>query len=129
MVRSGSAGQIDGFVSVPLHWSRFMRRGFNQSSLLARAVGRLAQRPVWEIACRSEYRQAQTAITRSGRWKNVRGIFQIEPTERFVGKTVCIIDDVLTTGATASELAKVLRRRGARAVIAGVIAVAEAPRT
>lgn len=127
VVRSGSAEQIDGFVSIPLHWSRYVKRGFNQSSLLARAVARLAQRPIWELASRSEYRPAQTAIARSGRWNNVRGIFQIEPTKQFVGKTVCIVDDVLTTGATASELAKVLHRRGAYAVITGVIAVAETP--
>ena len=126
--RSTLADQIDLFVPVPQHWRRYWQRGFNQSLLLASALGRCSGRPVWNLARKAQHRLPQTVLPRRRRYSNIRGVFQVEQTEKLLGKRVCIVDDVLTTGATVSELARALRRRGAGDVVALVAAVADPPR-
>jgi ComF family protein len=104
-------------VPVPLHRWRLWRRGFNQAALLARAIAAASGA---ELAVDALERVKQTApsqgMGRAARARNVRGVFRIKDRARVRGRTVVLVDDVLTTGATADACARVLRRAGARAV-------------
>ncbi len=108
--------------SVPLHWRRLKSRGFNQAELLARAVGKKLDLEYREILSRRFNRPAQIRLKAKERRLNVEGVFQIRPEARIVGRTVVLIDDVATTGATLESAARVLREAGARSVIALVLA-------
>ena len=117
----------DLLVPVPLHWTRLFQRRYNQSALLAQAI-RSAGGP--EIAVDWLVRRRRTPMQgRLGpgaRERNVRGAFAIRRGRSFAGKRVVIIDDVLTTGATVEECARVLKRAGAVSV--GVLTLARALR-
>lgn len=110
-------------VPVPLHWRRRWRRGYNQSEALARA---LAER--LGLPCRSGWLRRiratplQTQQTPSDRRQNVRGAFRAAAVSALRGKTVLLVDDVLTTGSTCSEAARALRAAGARRVVVAVLA-------
>jgi len=112
-------------VPVPLHPARRLERGYDQARLLAEAV---AQRSSLELAVLAR-RVRATAPQGSGaasRRANVRGVFALDaPRARLAGRAVWVIDDVVTSGATAHELARVLRRGGAAWV--GVAALARSP--
>lgn len=101
-------------VPVPLHWQRLWRRGFNQSALLAQAIARNTGA---ELAIDALQRAKPTAISRGlgrkARAANVRGAFRVKDRNHVRGRCVILIDDVLTTGATAEACARVLRRAGA----------------
>jgi len=107
----------DVVVPVPLHRRRLIRRGFNQSALLAAAVTR-------KLGCRLDVAalirviatSPQTAQDLDSRRRNVHNAFVVRYPERVAGMKMLLIDDVLTTGATANECARVLRAAGARAV-------------
>ena len=110
----------DVVIPVPLHWSRRWRRGCNQSEILARAVARRLG-----VRCRSSWLRRkqrtmpQTQQTPAQRRVNVHNAFQARRGLDLRGQTVLLIDDVLTTGATAHEAARALRpARPARIVVA-----------
>ena len=104
---------------VPLHrWKLFTRR-YNQAALLAWALGRSAGITVMpDLLVRNRRTTPQGRHTRSGRQRNVKGAFHVRPrlTERISGRPVILVDDVLTTGATVGECARVLLRAGAARV-------------
>jgi len=110
-------------VPVPLHWRRRWRRGYNQSEVLARAVARALQIPVAPDALRrvknTEFQWKQKPHERKA---NVRGAFAPGRKVELAGKVVVLVDDVLTTGATANEASRVLKQCGAKAVIVAVVA-------
>jgi ComF family protein len=107
----------DAVVPVPLHpWKR-IRRGFNQSADLARALGL----PVRPLLFRARATRAQAGLTPSQRRRNVAGAFLLVPWRRQVPDAVAdrilvLVDDVTTTGATLDACARVLKRAGAREV-------------
>jgi ComF family protein len=106
-------------VPVPLHRWRLWRRRYNQAAVLALAMGRLVDRPVDVTALRRVRATAsQGHLSRAARAENLRGSMEVDPRvgDRMRGKTVVLIDDVMTTGATANEAARVLRAAGARRV-------------
>ena len=101
-------------VPVPLHRNRLRRRGYNQAVELARPLGRALGLPVAPRLCRRQRpTPAQAELTGSDRRRNVRGAFAVAAP---VPRHVAIVDDVVTTGSTVGELARVLRRAGAERV-------------
>ncbi|MBV9551291.1 MAG: ComF family protein, partial [Alphaproteobacteria bacterium] len=117
----------DLLLPVPLHWTRLFTRRFNQAALLANAVHAAGGPPVapdWLI--RRRRTPSQGLMGPLARTRNVRGAFALRPGRSVKGKRVVLVDDVLTTGATAEECARVLRRAGAAWV--GVLVLARAVR-
>ncbi len=113
----------DLIVPVPLHRQRLRWRGFNQSVTLARAVGRIAGRPVDPlILARVRATAPQVGLGISERRRNVRGAFAVRRPEALRGRRVLLVDDVMTTGATAEACAYALRHSGAREVEVLVLA-------
>jgi ComF family protein len=120
---SGVAGKIDYFVPVPLHWRRRLERGYNQALYLSRGLSAGPARISAELV-RTRYTRRQWTLTDTQRRTNVKNAFAVRRGHRFAGKTVCLVDDITTSGATLNECAKVLKLAGARNVYALVAAVA-----
>jgi ComF family protein len=118
LARAGSEllAEADLLVPVPLHWTRLVRRRYNQSALLASALARasgVAYRA--DILTRKRMTPSQAGLTRAQRIDNVAGAFAVPARLRpaLAGKHVLLIDDVMTTGATAEACARNLLRGGA----------------
>ena len=107
---------FDVVVPMPLHWQKRWQRGFNQSALLAREVSRRTGFPVARALRRVRNTQAQAGLTNAKRRANVSGAFRAIKPHAVRGKRVLLIDDVLTTGATASSCARALKLAGAAEV-------------
>jgi len=115
----------DALVPVPLHPSRARERGYDQALLLARRLERAWGVPVVADALlRAVPTQPQTDLDAAARRRNVRDAFAVRRSEKITGRHIVLVDDVLTTGATAGECALTLYRAGAAAV--GVLTVARA---
>ena len=107
--------EFDVIAPMPLHWRKRWQRGFNQSELLARELARRTGIPVRRAVKRVRFTNAQAGLTGHQRRDNVSGAFRgIEGIAR--GKRVLLIDDVLTTGATAAACARALKMSGAARV-------------
>lgn len=118
-------GEADLLVPVPLHWTRLFRRRYNQAALLAHAIRAAGGPPVVpDGLLRRRRTPAQGHLGPLARARNVRGAFALRPGVEVAGRRVVLIDDVMTTGATAEECARVLRRAGAGFV--GVLTLARA---
>ena len=121
MARAGHELLVDAHLiaPVPLHRWRLLARRYNQSALLANQLGRVAQVPVVpDLLLRRRNTPSQGQQTRTGRSRNVAGAFAVHPRHaaRVRGRSVLLVDDVLTTGATVAACTRVLRRAGARQV-------------
>ena len=115
----GMIGEVDLAVPVPLHRSRLYARRYNQASLLALALGREAGLPVEpELLTRRRPTPSQGRMSPAARRRNVRGAFRLRRgfEEMVRGSRILLVDDVFTTGATAGECARCLKRAGAAAV-------------
>ena len=123
-------------IAVPLFPSKQRQRGYNQAELLADAA--LAElrrlRPAWRlrrvpsILERRRDTQSQFELTPRGRRRNLEGAFAVDPATFPLGCEVLLVDDIYTTGATARECARVLRRAGAHKVWVATLARAQTPR-
>jgi len=111
---------------MPLHWWKRLRRGFNQSDLLARELSRRISVPVLPAVCRRRATAAQTGLTPAQRRDNVRGAFDVPRPAAVRGLSLLLIDDVLTTGSTVNACATTLKRAGAARV--SVLTIARAGR-
>ncbi|MGH7450273.1 MAG: ComF family protein [bacterium] len=112
-------------VPVPLHRRREMKRGFNQSLVLARALAKAWHLEVTPRALRrTRFTQSQAKLRAAERWQNVEGAFAPARDLHLETPTVFLVDDVLTTGATMNACAAVLKSAGASKVIG--IALAKA---
>jgi ComF family protein len=113
-------------LSVPMHWTRRTARGTNSPELLAAALGRaLGARTTWRGLVRRRRTVSQNELLPEHRAENVRGAFRVGLGRSFRGARVLLVDDVLTTGSTANEAARVVRRAGAAAVAIAVLARAD----
>lgn len=112
-----TCADCDLVIPIPLHRRRLWWRGFNQAALLAAAVSRRIGTPL-DIAslARSRATAPQTYQKHDARRSNVRRAFVVKRPERVTGRRVLLVDDVMTTGATADECARVLLAAGARRV-------------
>ena len=110
-------------VPVPIHVKRFRDRGFNQSELIARAFAGVVNAVcVCNALKRTVHTQSQVDLSASERSENVAGAFAIGDISTIYGKTVYLIDDVCTTGATLLEAARILRGAGVKDIIGVVFA-------
>ncbi|MEM8551177.1 MAG: ComF family protein [Pseudomonadota bacterium] len=113
----------DVLVPVPLHRSRLLSRRYNQAALIADALAPLVGLTVNKSAVRRIRKTPhQVGLTREARADNLHNAFSVADRAAIAGKTVVLVDDVLTTGATADALAWTLRTAGARAVRIAVFA-------
>lgn len=123
--QAGHYQAADLILAVPLHPARKRERGYNQAQLLAQALGRLLDKPCPEnIIARARHTQTQTKLNKQQRLENVKDIFTVKKPETVKGKTVILIDDVLTTGATIGSCARTLLNAGASQVLALTAAAA-----
>ena len=113
----------DVLIPVPLHKRRLLKRRFNQSALLARAISKQMQLPLdTNSLFRKRHTPTQGGQSFAGRKRNVSGAFGIRPQAELSGKHIVLIDDVMTTGATLESCARTLKRAGAKRVDAIVLA-------
>ena len=107
---------IDGLLPVPMHWRRRLQRGYNQTELLATQWGAALNIPVLRPLKRVVATPTQQGLSAHARRRNLQGAFTLVKPKQVRGKRLVIVDDVLTTGATANSLAAILRRAGATEV-------------
>ena len=100
---------VDVIVPVPLHYTRLIKRKYNQAALLAKELSAMTSIPV-EYSALIRHRRTRPQVEFSGsiRRRNVRGAFKVKHPEKFRGKRVLLIDDVMTTGSTLKECAKAI---------------------
>jgi len=108
--------RFDIVVPMPLHWRRRWQRGFNQSELLARVTARRSGIPMVNAVRRVRATESQAGLSNAQRRDNVSGAFRVKDGGRVQGLRVLLIDDVMTTGATAAACAQALKRAGAKSV-------------
>jgi ComF family protein len=128
-VRRRGGAWPEVIVPVPLHGLRFLRRGYNQADLIARRLGRELALPVEAgLLQRRRRTAAQSGLDAGGRRRNVRRAFRATPRRRrAMPRSVALVDDVMTTGATLEACTRALRRAGARRVVLWVAARAPPP--
>jgi ComF family protein len=114
--------EFDAIVPVPLHPARQRERGFNQAAILAELLGASVDAPVRMVLERTRYTTTQTAYDRAERIENLHGAFRLRKNQDVRDFRVLLIDDVLTTGSTLSECARVLRLAGAVSIHAATAA-------
>ncbi len=115
----------DALIPVPLTLSNLRERGFNQSLLLARVISKKYSLPlIFDGLLKREDTLPQIGLSAAGRRSNIRGAFRAA--RRFDGMRLMLIDDVMTTGATARECSKQLMKAGAKEVLVLVLARASA---
>lgn len=118
----------DIIIPVPLHRLKNAERGYNQSYYIAKGIASKLNIPIHEkLVKREKYTESQTKLGINERRQNVTGIFSVKRTSKLKGKNIVIVDDVITTGATISELAKVLKNAGAEKVYAVSVGIADLP--
>jgi ComF family protein len=121
MIRAGGEliAETDVIVPIPLHAGRYFSRRYNQAAELGRSIAQKTEIPFLpEAMLRKKATKNQVGLTRTQRLENVRGAFMVPPASEILisGKTVLLIDDVFTTGATANVASAALLKAGAAKV-------------
>jgi ComF family protein len=119
MHRAGrtALAHADLIIPVPLHRTRLIKRRFNQSALLARAISQRCGVPMdAHSLLRAKRTPSQGGLSAQGRRRNVQGAFRVDNPALIAGKRLVLIDDVMTTGATLNACARSLKRAGAQRV-------------
>lgn len=110
--------ECDTIVPIPLHWQRKMWRGFNQADILAQEVAPVVHAPVMPALMRIKQTQFQSKLSPEDRKENIAGVFSLD--QKYLtsikNKKILLIDDLYTTGATATAAAKELYKHGASSV-------------
>jgi ComF family protein len=106
----------DIIMPVPLANRRLFHRGYNQATLLAREISRVYGAPIDFDSVHRAYRPNMGHKTHAERLKNIRGVFNVVDADKIRGRKILLVDDVMTSGATFTEMGRVLRRAGATAV-------------
>lgn len=115
--------EADAVVAVPLYAARERERGFNQAGLLAASLARGLRKPFLPGCLRrARPTPTQTHLTAPQRAANVKGAFEVRKPQWIEGQRLLLVDDVMTTGATVNECARVLKERGASRVYVATLA-------
>jgi len=124
---SAAVAQADWVLPMPLSPARLRQRGYNQALLLARALA--PERAHARLLLRTHHAEAQSHLTRAQRLTNLRGAFMLDAGQaaQLQGRTVLLIDDVMTTGATLHAAAQPLRAAGVARLTTLVLARTPAP--
>lgn len=113
-------------IPVPLYVKKARQRGFNQSELIARSALKLLSGDAFELNAgvlqRCRETRSQIGLSRHQRRENMRGAFIVAKPEEIAQREILLVDDVMTTGTTVSECARVLRRAGASKVYVATVA-------
>ena len=118
--------EVDIIIPIPLHHLKQADRGYNQSFYIAKGISTQTNISVYTSTIkRKRFTQSQTKLNQREREENMSGAFSIRRFSKVIGKNVLLIDDVITTGATISECAKVLKNNGAKNVYAVSLAIAD----
>jgi competence protein ComFC len=113
----------DIIIPVPLHPSRLHTRGYNQSELISRVLCRYLSVPVNpRILIKIRNTRPQTGLERARRTANLKGSFRVVDRPALIGKTVLLVDDIMTTGTTLDECADELLHSGARSITGFTVA-------
>lgn len=128
VLREAWGTTVDAVVPVPSSWSRRVSRPLHLPSELARVISRGLHRPVMPLLERVGHPRPQTGLTITARRDNVRGTFRLARGVTIEGRSLLVVDDVMTSRATVFECARVLRRAGAESVYAATVAKTEPPR-
>lgn len=125
-LRAYPAGQVDVMTCVPLHFLRFRKRGYSQTKLLAEALSRELDIPCVRLLRKKRRTGVQSRLHgEAARKANVSGAFSVRKHAEAEGKTILLVDDVLTTGATMAECSRVLLAAGAERVICATLCKAQ----
>jgi ComF family protein len=125
MTRSSSAllSETDAIIPVPIHARRMLKRKYNQAALVAGFMGKRSGKPVlYGAVSRVRATPSQGHLSFKERAANVHGAFRINSASDVRGRKILLVDDVMTSGATLNECARVLKEAGARRVYAAVFA-------
>lgn len=118
--------KLDLIIPIPLHHLKKAERGYNQSYYIAKGVSKILKVKASErIVKRVKYTESQTTMTLTERQENISEAFKIRNKNSVKDKTILLIDDVITTGATISECGKILLEAGANKIYAASIAIAD----
>lgn len=109
--------KFDIITFVPSDKQAFKKRGYNQSEFLAKAIGKFLNVPVKEFIKKSRATKDQIGLDKEARWHNLNGSFKVHNNKLIENKIILLVDDVITTGATAYYCAKELKISGAKEVI------------
>lgn len=110
--------RADAIIPVPLHPKKLQLRGYNQSTLLAQGIAQSLNISLYEHGLRRQiHTETQTKKGRYERWENVAEAFMCPSPAELLGKSIMLVDDVLTTGATLEACAKPLQQAGASVLI------------
>ncbi|MBX3460439.1 MAG: ComF family protein [Planctomycetes bacterium] len=120
LIERGIADKIDAVVPVPLSALRTLQRGYNQAELIAGGLG--LGKPVLNALRRMRPTDRQAMLSLAQRRRNVEGVFKARKPAVIEGKTLLLVDDVMTSGATFAEAARTLKRAGAKAVYGAIAA-------
>jgi ComF family protein len=120
----GFFNEIELFVPVPLHFTRRLSRGYNQSLVLTKKLKHPTAKINTELVRIRRTKLQPAMVSEAARARNVAGAFAVRRGHRFAGRSVCLVDDIKTSGATLNECAKTLKEAGASKVFALVLAVA-----
>lgn len=121
-------GDVTQLIPVPMHWIRRWQRPDNHAAVLARQIARHLQIPLSKaVRQRRPIASQVTKLTREAKMSNVRDSFLVRGSQPFAGQTVCLIDNLITSGATLIEMSRVVRMGGAERIYAAVAARAGAP--
>lgn len=117
--------EVDLFAPVPLHKKRMRERGFNQAELLAKELAKLYEKPYHpRMLSRTRATEKQSLLTASERRANISGAFAVAEPKSCKGKTILLVDDIFTSGATLDGCAKALLEAGCGRVFCVTVAVA-----
>jgi len=111
---------FDFIVPIPLHWTRFAKRGFNQAEQMAKEISKQTGKPVLQILKRTKKTKFQATLSKLGRAENLKEAFVLQEKKIVPGCTFLLVDDLYTTGATLKSAARCLYQLQPASIVATV---------